>query len=138
MTINIFTSRNRTPELFSDLRKDLVLSPISEDLAVLKNENAVKESLKNLILTDRGERLMQPFIGGGVRELLFENLVPSTIKTLENRIKDTIELYEPRCELIDISVTANLDENSVNVGIKFYVSNVEQPSSLDIIIERIR
>ena len=138
MTINIFTSRNRTPELFSDLRKDLVLSPISEDLAVLKNENAVKESLKNLILTDRGERLMQPFIGGGVRELLFENLIPSTIKTLENRIKDTIELYEPRCELIDISVTANLDENSVNVGIQFYVSNVEQPTSLDIIIERIR
>ena len=138
MTINVFTNRTKTPNLFSDLRKDLVLSPISEDLAVLKNENAVKESIKNLILTDPGERLMQPFLGGGIRELLFENLMPRTIKTIENRVRDTIELREPRCELIDVSVSANLDENSVRVIIQFYVSNVDQPTSLDIILERIR
>ena len=138
MTINVFTNRTKTPNLFSDLRKDLVLSPISEDLAVLKNENAVKESIKNLILTDPGERLMQPFLGGGIRELLFENLMPRTIKTIENRVRDTIELHEPRCELIDVSVSANLDENSVRVIIQFYVSNVDQPTSLDIILERIR
>jgi phage baseplate assembly protein W len=138
MTINVFTNRSKTPDLFSDLRKDLVLSPLSEDLAVLKNENAVKESIKNLILTDRGERLMQPFLGGGIRELLFENLIPRTVKSIENRVRDTIELHEPRCELIDVSVSANLDENSVRVIIQFYVSNVDQPTSLDIILERIR
>jgi len=138
MTIEIFTNRTKTPDLFSDLRKDLVISPISEDLALLKNENAVKESMKNLILTDRGERLMQPFVGGGIRELLFENLTPGLIKTIENRVKDTILLYEPRCELIDISVSANLDETEIGVNISFYVVNVQQPSSLNVILERIR
>lgn len=138
MTINVFTNRTKKPELFSDIRKDLVLSPISEDLALLKNEDAVKESIKNLLLTDRGERLMQPFIGGNIRALLFENLSPGTIKSIENRVRDTITLYEPRCELIDVSVSANIDENSVNITIRFYVSNVEQPTTLNIILERIR
>jgi phage baseplate assembly protein W len=138
MPINIFTSRTKTPDLFSDIRKDLVISPISEDLAVLRNENAVKESIKNLVLTDRGERLMQPFIGGGIRELLFENMTPATIKIIENRVRETIETYEPRCEIISVNVSANLEENSVRVSLQFYVTNIEQATSLDIILERIR
>ena len=62
--------------LNSDFRKDLLVSPVSKDLALLKDEDAVKESIKNLILTDRGERLMQPYIGGNIRAMLFENMTP--------------------------------------------------------------
>lgn len=138
MTINVFTPRTKIPDLFSDIRKDLVLSPISEDLALLKNDNAVKESIKNLVLTDRGERLMQPFVGGNVRAMLFEPLVPSTIKSIENNIRETIELYEPRCELIDVKATANLDENAVFVVIQFYLTNVEAPITFELILERTR
>lgn len=138
MTINILTALSKKPELFTDIRKDLVLSPISEDLALLKNEAAVKESIKNLILTDRGERLMQPFLGGDIRGMLFELITPSTLVTIENRVRDTIELYEPRCELIDVTVSSRINDNSVSVSIQFYVSNVQQPTSLDIILERIR
>lgn len=138
MAINVFTPKTKKPELFSDLRKDLVISPLSEDLALLKNEDSVKESIRNLVMTDRGERLMQPNLGGSIREMLFENITPVTIKTIENRIIETIELYEPRCELIDVTVKSNIDENSVFVTIQFYVTNVELPTQLDLILERIR
>mgnify|MGYP001060625010 CR=1 FL=1 len=138
MTINVFTPRTKKPELFSDMKKDLALSPVSDDITVLKNEDAVKESIKNLMFMDRGEKLMRPNFGGGIRELLFENLTPDVITQLENRITETIELYEPRCELINVNAQASLDENSVKVTINFYVSNVELPTQLDLILERIR
>lgn len=138
MTINVFTPRTKKPELFSDLKKDLALSPVSNDITILKNEDAVKESIKNLLFMDRGEKLMRPSFGGGIRELLFENLTPDVIKQLENRIIETLELYEPRCEIISVDIQASLDENSVKVIINFYVSNVELPTQLDLILERIR
>ena len=57
--------------LNTDFRKDLLVSPVSFDVVLLKDEEAVKESIKNLILTDRGERLMQPYMGGNIRAMLF-------------------------------------------------------------------
>ena len=138
MTINVFTPRTKKPELFSDMKKDLALSPVSDDITVLKNEDAVKESIKNLMFMDRGEKLMRPNFGGGIRELLFENLTPDVIIQLENRITETLELYEPRCEIISVNAQSSLDENSVKVTINFYVSNVELPTQLDLILERIR
>jgi hypothetical protein len=138
MTIPVFTNRTKKPDLFSDIKKDLILSPVSGDITLFKNEDSVKESITNLILTDKGERLMRPLLGGGIRELLFENLIPSTIKIIEDRVRSTIELYEPRAELIDLIVKSNIDDASIKVTIKFFVINVDQPVTLDVILERIR
>lgn len=138
MTIPVFTNRTKKPDLFSDIKKDLILSPVSGDITLFKNEDSVKEAITNLILTDRGERLMRPLLGGGIRELLFENLIPSTVKIIEDRVRSTIELYEPRAELIDLIVKSNIDDASIKITIKFYVVNVDQPVTLDVILERIR
>jgi phage baseplate assembly protein W len=129
--------RNRR-ELYSDFRKDLMVNPISLDLALRKDEEAIKESLKNLILTDRGERLMQPNIGSDVRASLFENITPVTLKILEERVRDVINNYEPRVSVIDIDVTSFYDNNRVQVTIYFYVKNREDPISVDVFIERVR
>lgn len=125
-------------ELYSDFHKDLTINPISFDLAVKKDEEAIKESLKNLILTDRGERLMQPNIGSDVRASLFENVTPVTLKILEERVRDVINNYEPRVSVIDVDVTSLYDDNKVQVTILFYVKNNEQPLSVDVFIERVR
>ena len=95
-------------------------------------------NLKNLILTDPGERLMQPFIGGGIRELLFENITPGVLKTIETRCKNTIATYEPRAEIINVTATSEFDDNTVRVLIEFYIRNVDRPIILDVILERIR
>jgi len=138
MTIDVFTPTTKKVSIYSDFRKDLARSPLSEDIIILKDEDAVKESIKNLLLTDPRERPMQPFLGAGLRQLLFENITPSTIKIIEDKVKTTIELYEPRAELIDVQVTSSIDDNTVKILVKFYIINVSQPITLDLILERIR
>jgi phage baseplate assembly protein W len=124
--------------LYSDFYKDLTVNPISLDLAIKRDEDAIKESLKNLILTDRGERLMQPNIGSDVRASLFENATPVALKILEERVRDVINNYEPRVSVIEVDVTSLYDDNRVQVTIYFYVKSNEQPLSVDIFIERVR
>jgi hypothetical protein len=138
MTVDVFTPRTKKVNLYSDFHKDLRVSPISKDLALMKDEDAVKQSIKNLMLTDPGERLMQPNIGGGIRQLLFEQMTPGTLKLMEENIVDTIEIYEPRAELIDVRVIAGLDDTHVNVSVLFSVRNEEQPIQLDVILDRTR
>jgi len=130
--------RNKKINLNSDFKKDLLQSPVSKDIVLLKDEDAVKESIKNLILTDRGERLMQPYLGGNIRAMLFENMTPGTLKLIEDRVTSTIEQYEPRAQLLNVSVNGSLDSHNVSVGITFFVRNVKQPIQLDVILERNR
>jgi phage baseplate assembly protein W len=111
---------------------------VSSDLTVWKDEDSVKESMKNLILTDRGERLMQPNLGGNINAMLFENITPAIIILIQNQVRNTIELYEPRAELIDVVATSNIDDNTVRVRIVFYITNVQQPITLDVFLERTR
>lgn len=138
MVATVFTAKSKKISIYSDFKKDLEISPLSSDLTLHKDEDAVKESIKNLILTDRGERLMQPYLGGNVTAMLFENLTPSVLKMIQDQVETTINLYEPRAELQNVSVTSNIDDNTVKVTITFYVKNVQQPIELDVFLERTR
>lgn len=133
-----FTPQTKKITIYTDFKKSLEKSPVSADLTLLKDEDAVKESIKNLILTDRGERLMQPNLGGNIRAMLFENITPGILKLIEDRVESTIQLYEPRAELVDVIASSNIDDNIVNVKIVFYVRNVQQPITLDVFLERTR
>lgn len=133
-----FTPQTKKITIYQDFKKSLEISPVSKDITVFKDEDAVKESIKNLILTDRGERLMKPNIGGNIRAMLFENITPSVLKLIENRVEETINLYEPRAELVDVVASSNIDDNIVSVKIVFYIKNVEQPITLDVFLERTR
>ena len=90
MVVRIITPVLKKQSLYSDFHKDLTQNPISEDLALKRDEESVKEAIKNLILTDKGERLMQPLVGGNIRAMLFENNSPATIKIIQEQIKSTI------------------------------------------------
>jgi phage baseplate assembly protein W len=136
--IPVVSPLRRKRILYTDFHKDLTVSPISEDLALKTNEDSIKEALKNLILTDRGERLFQPTLGSDVRAALFGNMTPATMKILEERIRDVINNYEPRVSLIDIKVLAFYDENKVKITIYFYIKNSEDPLSVSFFLERIR
>jgi phage baseplate assembly protein W len=138
MVVNLLTPKSKKITIHTDFKKNLEVSPVSSDITVLKDEDAVKESIKNLILTDRGERLMQPTIGGNIRAMLFENITPSIITLIEEQVRTTINLYEPRAELIDVIVTSNIDDNIVRIKVIFYVRNNQQPISVDVFLERTR
>ncbi|MDB4331284.1 GPW/gp25 family protein [bacterium] len=138
MTVVVKTPVSKRPTLYADFKKDLQISPVSQDLTVNKDEAAVKEAIRNLLLTDPGERPMQPFLGGGIRALLFENVTPGTLKLIEEKVKNTIKNYEPRAELIDVLVSSIIDDNTVSVRVTFYIKNTSAPIQLDVILERIR
>lgn len=138
MVVNLITQRTKKISIYSDFKKDLEISPVSDDLTLFKDEDAVKESIKNLLLTDRGERLMQPNIGGNIRAMLFENITPGVLTMIEDQVRTTIDLYEPRAEIIDVIVTSNIDDNVVKIQVQFYIRNSQQPISVDVFLERTR
>lgn len=133
----------RTPitakrELYSDFHKDFTQNPVSLDLARKTNDEAVKESIKNLILTDQGERLFQPLLGSKIRSLLFENLTPDLIISVRELIIDTLRNYEPRANVIGVDVTSSFDSNDIRITIVFSVINREEPITLVTTLARVR
>ena len=138
MVVNLLSQRQKKISIYSDFKKSLEVSPLSLDLTVNKDEDAVKEAIINLLLTDRGERLMQPAIGGNLRAMLFENITPGVLVMIEDQVRTTLDLYEPRAEIIDVLVTSNIDDNVVKIQVHFYISNNQQPISVDVFLDRTR
>ena len=113
MAINLLTPLKKKLSIYSDLRKDMEVNPITNDLALKTDEESVKESLKNLILTNKGERLFQPNLGSDVVKSLFDNMTPASIKVLETSIKSTINNYEPRASVLNVEVLPYYDAHIV-------------------------
>ncbi|MBL6760850.1 MAG: GPW/gp25 family protein [Ilumatobacteraceae bacterium] len=102
------------------------------------NENSVKEAIKNILLTNRGERLFQPLVGSDIQSMLFENATPVTSILIRDRIESALQAYEPRCGIIDVEVIGDIDSNTVRINVVFYVINSETPQTLSIDIDRVR
>ena len=111
----------RSNNLYTDLNLNFAKNPATKDVTRLKDVEAVKRSVRNLILTNRFERPFHPEIGANVRALLFENMTPVTEQLLTERIADTLRVYEPRAVLNDVVVSGSLDTNTYTATIKFYV-----------------
>lgn len=108
------------------------------DLYVLTDADAVKASIKNLILTDPNERFFRPYLGGGIKKSLFENISPNTEAIIKTQIEYTIKNYEQRAKLIEVYVNAVPDENRYAVTIVFSVINNTEVEKLDLILYRVR
>lgn len=132
------TPSNIASIITADITRNLTLVPGKADIARKVNEEAIKESIKNLVLTNRGERFFQPDIGCDVRKLLFENITQQTLSLIESTISDVINTYEPRCNLIAVDATGALDSNSITVTIVFSLINNDTPVTFNIILDRIR
>ena len=126
----------RQEVVYSDIRSDVAFHPASNDILLSTNELAIQNSIKNLLMTNRYERPFQPDIGSDVRKMLFENFSMITEARIRNAIIETIENYEPRCNIIDVIVVGDPDNNSFDVEITFNVVNKENPVSFDVILSR--
>ena len=133
-----YTSTSKKEELYSDFHVDLNPHPEAGDVVRYVNENAVKRSLRNLILTNRYERLFQPDIGSNINKLLFEPMGFSTANSLKNFIIETITNHEPRCKLIDVVIIPNEDNHAYQVNIVFSIINKQDPINLAITLYRVR
>jgi len=130
---------DRNAQVFSDLNLNFVAHPLTGDITKLTNIEAVKRSVRNLINTNFYERPFHPEIGSNVRAVLFEPVSPIVEDILSRHIRDVIENFEPRVELININSKARLDENAYTVTIEFFVRN--SPSgvqTVNLFLERLR
>lgn len=125
-------------DLFSDLDISFVAHPVTKKLSRKKNREAVKQSVKSLVLTDFYERPFKSNIGCSIRYHLFELFTPVTKQNMENAVREVINNYEPRAELIDVLIEERPDMNSLTVSVAFYVLNDPEPVVLDVILERVR
>ena len=95
----------------------------SSDISKITDVEAVKRSIRNLVLTNFYEKPFHPEIGSGVRDMLFENMTPITSVVLAKKIEDVVENFEPRARLIGVRALPNLDRNEYEVTIEFFVVN---------------
>ena len=123
---------------FSDFNTSLAIHPIKKDLSIKTDVDAVKQSIKNLVLTDKMERPFQPMLGCDVRKALFENLDSQTMLMIKQSISETIEFYEPRAEIININASPDPDHNAVYITIMFSVINNREQQELNLVLERVR
>lgn len=133
-----FTQTQKLPDLFSDFLNDLTPHPINKDLGRIKNDAAIKQSLKNIIMTNLGERPFQPLLGSNVNGSLFE---PNDVILEENLRRDivhAIRFYEPRVRVIQVDVYTYPEQDRVAVNIVFTIINSIQVQNLNLILRRAR
>jgi phage baseplate assembly protein W len=132
------TNTKRSTRIFTDLNLDLDISRPTKDVSVLKDAEAIKRSVRNLILTNRFERPFHPEIGSSVRDLLFEPLTMITAVLLQDRISETISNFEPRVKLLEVLCEPAFERNGFECKITFQILNVPQPIVLREFLERVR
>lgn len=128
----------RNTRTFSDLDFNFGLHPATSDVVTRYDEDAVKQAVKNLILTQNFERPFRSNIGCQVKGLLFEPISPLLTAMIERTISDTIINYEPRVDLISVVVRFSPENNSVYISITFKLKNTETPVNINLILERTR
>jgi len=133
-----FTSYKQTPEYFSDFLVDFNIERVGKDLIRNTNEEAIKSSIFNLLMTNRGDRLFDSTIGSDIRSLLFEYFSLSTEEVLIDLIKTTISNYEPRAKVDDVFVISQDDSNALVATVVFHIINKQEPITLEIVLNRIR
>jgi uncharacterized protein len=125
-------------EVYSDFTHTFLPHPNTGQLVRRTNIDAVKYAIRNLVLTNKYERLRNPEFGGNIRRYLFEPFIQGTAPEIEANVKWLIETYEPRAKVISVKATPNEDQNSMIVSLQFYVNNTEQMQEMDLTLYRVR
>lgn len=128
----------QTKVIYSDMFTNMDRHPLSDDVAMKTNENSIRQSIRNLIMTDMGERRMQPLLGGNIRRMLFENFTAQTVVSAKQRIETLIREREPRAFLREVIITSMEDNNAISITIVFSVINRQEPISMEFVLERLR
>jgi phage baseplate assembly protein W len=130
---------SRSSSLYTDLDLFFSKNNITGDVNQLTDVQAVKRSIRNLVLTDQYEKPFHPEIYSGVRGQLFELMTPTTAVIIARQVEDVIVNFEPRARLVGVRAAPDLERNIYEITIEFYVVNAPtELVSLALILERVR
>ena len=131
-------SSKRSTRQFKDIDLDFGRNIVTNDVNKLTDVEAVKRSVRNLVLTNHYERPFHPELGCGIRQLLFENLTPMVAIQLERKVQEVLENFEPRAQINNILARPGLDRNAYELTINFYVIGATEPVTISTFLERLR
>jgi len=132
------TANTNRSVIYSDFFTDFSRHINTGQLNKKTNEDAVKQSVRNLLLTDHYERPFQPHIGSNLRQLLFEPFTPATQLTAKAYIAEVFNKHEPRAALLGATIVPNADGNAIDITITFRIINSTNPTTLQFLLERTR
>ena len=127
-----------TTRQYKDLDLNFLIHPVRKDINKHKDEMAVINSIKNLMMTNHYERPFQPDLGSNVRRLLFENLDKITAISMEREIRQVVQNYEPRAQIKALDILPDVDNNGFSVRMEFYIMNMTDPVTINFFLERVR
>jgi len=117
----------RISQGFKDISMTFQSNPLTKDLIVLKNENAIARSIKNIVFTNPGEKPFQPNFGSRITGSLFENIDDITALEIESELKESIQRQEPRVSLTELKVTPDIEGNGFDVVINYDIIGADVP-----------
>ena len=128
----------RANRIYKDLDLDFGRNRITNDVNKLTDVEAVKRSVRNLINTNHYERPFHPEIGSDVRAMLFEPMTPLNALNLQRKVAEVLNNFEPRIDLQQVLANPNIDNNSYELKIMFYVVGSNSPVEVETFLERLR
>jgi phage baseplate assembly protein W len=123
---------------WSDLDLSLKIHPIRKDIIPLKDDAAIKNAVKNLLISNFYERPFQDDLGANLRGLLYEPADVITEIELRDNIYDVLSKYEPRISVTSIGITDLSDVNSYNVTVYFNIKEYDSADTVEIVLRRLR
>ena len=124
---------------FADLDLKFASNPVTKDVSIKYDSDAIRRAVKNLVLTDNFERPFKPGIGANIRAILFELTDEDLTDEIALRVEKLLENFEPRIEDVRVEVSEDtLDSNALNVTIYYNIKNDPRPQELDVVVNRIR
>ena len=118
----------RVRQGFKDISMTFQANPLNEHLIALKNANAIARSVRNIVMTLPGEKFFNPTFGSRISESLFENIDDITATVIIDEIRESIDNYEPRVDLLDVQAFPDYDNNSFDVTIVYEIIGIEIPA----------
>ena len=125
-------------KFYSDIDFTFTKKPVTGDVALSYDSQAVIRSIRNLVLTRFYERPFNTGIGSNLDALLFEPIIPATASAIQNEIKQTIDNFEPRAIVDSVMVTPDDSNNAYNVTLTFFIENSALPTTVTFLLERNR
>ena len=128
----------RSNRIYADLNLSFTKNPATKDVARLFDVQAIKRSVKNIILTNKYERPFNSDFGCNLRGFLFENITEPLLVIIKDRVAMAIEKYEPRVTVEDVVVRDNQDKNGISIMVSFLINGTEAPVSVSTFLQRVR
>lgn len=131
-----FRSEKTLSRAFKDLAISFNANPNTKDFGIVRNDNAIKQSIRNLMLTTFGERPFQPAVGSRIKGLLFEPFDVFLVEEMKTEIYNVIDRLEPRVELTDVRIEGREDINAISVEIDYRITGQTIAQTVDFLLER--